>query len=502
MTTIDAARTALTVSASLAARTLAEPWLMAAYHDKGYVPQAHHRLISREIRTWADTPNARLMVTTPPQVGKSWTAVVWTAFWLLARDPTARIIVACCTAELAQYHGGQIRERIDKYGHHHGVALKRGSNRGNFFLTTAGGYVRCVGVGGMTTGFPANYFIMDDLLKGWVEAMSPTQRERAWMWATSVGRTRMQRGGCMAYVGTRWNEDDVPGRLEARQPGRWRAVKIPALATAADDPLGRALGAPMPKPGIDEHDTAALLDQWELDRQDQPVVVWESMYQCDPVPAGGALIDTDVLQSLEDLKPTARPLLRAVSLDPSVGGRTSTLGAETGRQNTFGVVAGWLGDDDRVYITTDATRVMTPEEGCTVACQTAHDTGAGLVFIEGNQGGHTWAPLMVAAWERLLAQGKVAGHMPRLDIHNAKGDKATRAQIVAGFMHHDRIKFAAKLPALWKEWTSWRPGDDSPGRIDASGHLALKLLPARAINHAPAASPADSPMSGVGLGGY
>jgi hypothetical protein len=488
-----AARTATATARASAAAALAEPWLCAAFHDPGYIAQAHHRLVSREILSWASTPNGRLIVSLPPQVGKSWTAVVWTSFWLLARDPTTRIIIACCTAELANYHGGQIRDRIDAYGEEHGLKLKRGSNRSNFFQTTEGGYVRTVGVGGMTTGFPATHFLMDDLFKDWVEAHSPTARERKWMWASSVARTRLQPGGVIAYVGTRWNEDDVPGRFMVHQPGRWRVVNLPAIATSEEDPLGRSIGEPLPRPGYDEADTAGLEAEWALAQAEQPVVVWEAMYQCDPHPPGGALIDADVLQTLECLNPTAKPVTRVVSVDPSVGKESASAGA-TGRQNTFGIISGWLGDDNRVYLVRDDTRVMAPEEGCEKTMQAAYDTQAGIVYVEGNQGGAAWQALMTGAWDRLAAAGRVSGPRPRVVMLTSRGDKSWRAQMAAAAMHHDQVRFAQKLPAVWREWTSWRPGDESPGRIDASGQLILKLLPEHSRMGLGAASPADSPL--------
>lgn len=487
------ARTALAGAQAGAPLALAEPYLCAAYHDPTYIPQAHHRLMSREIVRWSKQRNGRLIITFPPQVGKSLTSVVWTAFYLLACDPTERIIIASCTQDLADFHGQGIRERIEEFGPAHGLALKRGSNRASHFTTEQGGYVRCVGVGGMVTGFPATKFLMDDLFRDWIEASSPTIREKRWMWAASAARTRLQPGGSILHVGTRWNEDDVAGRFMQQQPGRWRVLRVPALATEPDDPLGRPVGGPLPRPGYDEDDTAALLEEWQQHQAEQPVLIWEAMYQGEPHPPGGALIDADALQTLEHLEPEARPVTKAVSVDPSVGDASAAAGAPA-RQNTFGVVAGWVGNDDRLYYTHDTTRIMTPEEGCRAAMLLAAQTGAGVVLVEKNQGGEAWRPLLTAAWEQLVAEGTATGHMPRLELHTAKGDKGTRAQIVAGMMHADRVRFAAKLPALWKEWTGWRPGDDSPGRIDASGHMALLLLPATPRNHMAAAMPATSPL--------
>src|SRR5690606_39939466 len=136
---------------------------------------------------------------------------------------------------------------------------------------------------------------------------------------------------------------DVAGRFEQQQPGRWRVLRLPAIAVSEDDALGRRPGDPLPKPGYDETDREGLLEEWGLAKQDQPVVVWESLYQGDPVPPGGALIDTDTLQAREHLQPTARVLLRAVSIDPSVGDHSVMSGDHGGRQSTFVIVAGLHG---------------------------------------------------------------------------------------------------------------------------------------------------------------
>lgn len=498
---VGVVRSAVQVRSALARRALAEPWLTAAYLDRNYVPQAHHRLMSAEVRRWFRTPDARLLIALPPQVGKSLTAVVWASFWMLAQNPSLRIIIACATKMLAAKHGQSIRDLITEHGDVLGLRLRRGSNRAAEFYTDQGGYVLCVGVGGMTTGFSANCMIIDDPFKDWAEAYSPTYREKKWLWASSVARTRLQHGGRILHVATRWNQDDIAGRFMKSMPGAWRVLRIPAIADSPDDPLGRPIGGPLPKPGVDENDTETLLVDWERARSETPFVVWEAMYQANPVPAGGTLVDADVLMGLEDLAPSARPVMHAVSVDPSVGGQSSASGTADGRQNTAGIVAGWLGDDNRVYLTHDATAVMAVEEWSERALELAADTGAGVVYVEDNQGGTAWRSVLVAGWERLRTRGRVEGHMPRLVLHHAKGDKATRAQIVAGFMHADRVRLAGKLPRLCQEWTSWRPGDDSPGGIDASGHLVMKLLPDSPVVHEAPASPADAGVSLGGVGG-
>ena len=61
-------------------------------------------------------------------------------------------------------------------------------------------------------------------------------------------------------------------------------------------------------------------------------------------------------------------------------------------------------------------------------------------------------------------------------VHARKG-KRLRAEPIAVAWENDRIRTAVYLPDMEQEWSTWQPTDkDSPGRIDASVHLAWGLL--------------------------
>ncbi|MGH8879800.1 MAG: hypothetical protein ACRD0P_21030, partial [Stackebrandtia sp.] len=463
----------------MSAAALAEPALLASYLSPGYVPQAHHRLMSARLRVWADTPDARLLVTLPPQVGKSFTSVVWCAFWLLCRDPTKRVIIACCNATLAREHGEKIRDLITEYGAEFGLRLRRGKSPKMFFHTDAGGYVRLVGRGGATTGLSADVFLVDDPLQDYAEALSPTIKEKTWLWLGAVVHTRLQHGAPMMMSCTRWALDDPPGRFLKDNPGVWEAVSIPALSTGDDDPLGRPAGAPLPRPGVDEHDTDTLIADWHRIRREVPEVIWTTMYQCDPKPPGASFITaTEILASLHE-PPEVQPHVRAVSVDPTVWEKAQR--ERRADPDTCGILAGFIGEDERVYLTHDRTAVLSASTWPAVVARLAAETGAQIVYIEGNQGGGLLSAPVAAAWKKLVKAGEITGRPPTIEVTNTSAPKATRAMILAGLIKSDHVRLGARLPEFVAEASTWQVGAPSPGRLDAAGHLALHLLPSDVI---------------------
>src|SRR5207244_2242627 len=110
----------------------------------------------------------------------------------------------------------------------------------------AGG-MTAAGVGGAMTGKGAHLLVIDDPVKNAEQAQSKTVREKHWEWYRSTAYSRLEPGGAVVIVMTRWHEDDLVGRLlaEAEAEGeRWEILRLPALAEEAD-PLGRAPGEPL-----------------------------------------------------------------------------------------------------------------------------------------------------------------------------------------------------------------------------------------------------------------
>jgi hypothetical protein len=475
---------------------LAEPATLAQFCDPTFTRRPHIDFISRELARVADGEFDRLLIAVPPQTGKTTLAGVWTPFWWLARNPAARVIIGSYSSNLATGRGKQVRKLVQRQGWRYGLEVEWGSGQVNDWQLTSGGGVASRGVGAGVTGLPGDLLILDDVHKSRAEAESPTLRDAVWDWYSADMLSRLAPGAPVILIMTLWHVDDIAHRVikqdgTLEDGGRWRVVKLPAFA-GVDDPLGREPGEPLTHPKIAPEDTERLREFWERRRAETTARDWASLYLCDPKPVSSALVESTMLRDRTHTPPPAAPRKAAVAIDPSGGGR-----------DTAGVIGGWLGDDDRVYITHDVSLVGTSEQWSKAAVLLAAELDADTIVYEGNFGGDLNEVALKSAWEQARREHptdkRYTRPMPRLKKTTAKKGKLLRAEPIAQQFILDKLRLGAHLPELVAEWTSWQPTDtNSPGRIDASVYLAYELLP---MNNEPArvaAHPALAPGRAAG----
>ncbi|MFF8544973.1 hypothetical protein ACF060_32355 [Streptomyces werraensis] len=144
----------------------------------------------------------------------------------------------------------------------------------------------------------------------------------------------------------------------------------------------------------------------------------------------------------------------AVSIDPSGGGR-----------DTAGIIGGFLGADNRVWITHDRTKAMSSAEWSRTACLLAHETNAGVIYVEWNFGRDMCTLAIGTAWQALQDEGAIPKGklMPGIDAVSAKQGKLLRAEPIAQQMVEDRVRLRGAFVDLENEWATWQPTDsDSP----------------------------------------
>jgi hypothetical protein len=454
---------------------LATPTTLAAHLDPSYQVRAHLTLIGEELAA-LDRGDSfdRLMLNTPPRVGKTKTAVEWFAFWWLIKHPTERIIVGSYGDSLARRAGQHIRRMIERYGARYGLMLERGSAAANDWSLTTGGGVKSVGVGSGITGHDGDLIVIDDPTKSRAEAESVARRDAIWDWYSADIGARVVPGTRMVLVQTPWHPDDLRARVvqqegDHKNGGAWRVVLMAALAEDPHDPLGRGWGEPLPHPKIADGDTAKLTAYWERMRSSRATRDWRALYQCDPKAPEGQLVKADLLRQrrcFEHGTCDGHPQRAGVAIDPSGGGR-----------DTAGVVAGYRGEDGRLYFTHDSSAVMPSEDWARAACELAAKTAADFFVFEANYGGDMAGLVIRTAWDKLRTEhpGEY-GMCPRIKSVHARKGKVLRAEPVGQQWVEDRIRMARYLPDLESEWATWVPGPESPGRIDASVYLAYELL--------------------------
>ncbi|HEY8976300.1 MAG TPA: phage terminase large subunit [Burkholderiaceae bacterium] len=237
-----------------ARKQYATPGLLAAAIERGTVQTPALDLIDAALVDVAEGRCDRLIISMPPQEGKSTRVTTTTPLWLLLRNPDLRIAIASYGQDLAEEFGQAIRDFITGNSGEDGtldlglrIAPDNGAAR-RWKLDGHRGGVRSVGLSSGLTGRPVDVLFIDDPIKGQDDADSEVWRERVWKWWQTVGATRLAPGAPVVLVLTRWHEDDLAGRLlAAEDASRWRVINIPALADhdpakGQADPLGRKPG--------------------------------------------------------------------------------------------------------------------------------------------------------------------------------------------------------------------------------------------------------------------
>jgi predicted phage terminase large subunit-like protein len=245
-----------------------------------FKPAAHHKLLASKLEDVASGKLKRLLVFMPPRHGKSKLASEIFPSWYLGQNPTKRVLALSYGQDLADVFGRSVRNYIKTQSHEAifpECKLAADSNSVRRFSLTSGGGYAAIGVGGATTGRGADLLLLDDLTKDRLQSDSATYRENLIDWYRSVARTRLQAGGAIVLVQTRWGVNDFPQWLmsETAHEG-WDVVTLPAVALESGDALGRKPGEAL---WPEQYSTQAL-DQLKASLGSRD---WSSLYQQNPI---------------------------------------------------------------------------------------------------------------------------------------------------------------------------------------------------------------------------
>ena len=269
--------------AAVLARSHLIPFTIRMYGSQ-YRPGRHHHLIANVLEAVERGDLRRVIIQVPPRHGKSTIASEHFPAWYLGRNPDRRIIACSYAAHLAYRFSRRARNMLlDPRWPFLEVQPRRDARTVSAWDIEGrkGGYV-AAGVGGSITGIGCNVLVIDDAVKNQQEADSPIYRERVWEWYQSTALTRVEPGGAVFLIMTRWHEDDLVGRALADDPNGWEVIDLPAIADGGPDALGRREGE------------ALWPEQWSADtlaerRRAVGERAWTALYQQRPSPAGGSV---------------------------------------------------------------------------------------------------------------------------------------------------------------------------------------------------------------------
>ena len=248
---------------------------------ENFIEGYHHRVIAKKLELVAQGKLKRLIINMPPRHSKSEFASYLMPAWFLGRNPKLKIIQATHNTELAVRFGRKVRDLLDDPAYKEifpKTGLKEDSKSAGRWSTSVGGEYFAAGVGAAVTGRGADLFIIDDPHSE-QDALSETAFDHAYEWYTSGPRQRLQPGGSIILVMTRWGKKDLTGRLLAAQGGdamsdQWEVVEFPAILPS---------------------DKALWPEFWEKDallsiKASLPVAKWSAQWQQQPTSAESAIV--------------------------------------------------------------------------------------------------------------------------------------------------------------------------------------------------------------------
>jgi predicted phage terminase large subunit-like protein len=199
-----------------------------------FVEGSHHKKIAEQFNRLAEGKINRLIINMPPRHTKSEFASFLLPAWMIGKNPKLKIIQTTHTAELAVRFGRKAKHLIDseEYKKIFQTTLREDSQAAGRWETDQGGEYFAAGVGGAITGRGADLLIIDDPHSE-QDALNPEALERAYEWYTSGPRQRLQPGGKIVVVMTRWSIKDLTSSLIKAQAtdksDQWELIEFPAI---------------------------------------------------------------------------------------------------------------------------------------------------------------------------------------------------------------------------------------------------------------------------------
>ena len=251
----------------------------------GFIHGRHHALMAKKFEEIAEGKLKRLIINMPPRHTKSEFASYLFPSWFLGKYPNKKVIQTSNTGDLAVNFGRKVRNLVS--GEQYAkifldVALRQDSKSAGRWATNKNGEYFAIGVGGTVTGKGADILIIDDPhseQEAALAAGNPAVFDAVYEWYTSGPRQRLQPGGAIVIVMTRWAERDLTGRV-LKDAGKrdaldeWEVIELPAILPSGN-PLWPEFWS---------------LKELEDLREELPPSKWNAQYQQAPTGEEGAIV--------------------------------------------------------------------------------------------------------------------------------------------------------------------------------------------------------------------
>ena len=258
-----------------------------------FISGRHHKIMADAFERVARGEIKRLIINMPPRHTKSEFASYLLPAWFLGKFPHKKVIQTSHTAELAVGFGRKVRNLVDSEVYNSifpNLSLQADSKAAGRWNTSKGGDYFAIGVGGAVTGKGADLLIIDDPHSEQEAALAqvnPEIYDKTYEWYTSGPRQRLQPGGSIVIVMTRWSQKDLTGQVlksSAQRGGEeWKVIEFPAIMPSGN-PLWPEFWS---------------LKELEALKEELPASKWNAQYQQQPTSDVSAIVKREWWQIWE-----------------------------------------------------------------------------------------------------------------------------------------------------------------------------------------------------------
>mgnify|MGYP000922831350 CR=1 FL=1 len=317
-----------------------------------------------------------LIINEPPRHGKSRTASLFVE-WVLGRNPTEKIMTGSYNNILSATFAKNVRNAIQEVKADENITvysdifpnvrIKRGDAAMDMW-SLDGGYNSYLATSpsGTATGFGCSLLIIDDIIKNAEEAYNETVKEKHWDWFTNTMLSRLEEGGKIIVIMTRWASDDLAGKvLEQYKDHRIKHISMKAM----QDDGTMLCDAILSRKSYDDKVRAMGAD------------IASANYQQEPIDIKGRLYST--FKTYDDVPrdSNGHPLFSSIKAYVDT--------ADTGEDYLCAIVYGVYAKEAYVL---DVLYTKAPmEETEPLAARMLHKNGVNIADIESNSGGRGFA---------------------------------------------------------------------------------------------------------------
>lgn len=429
------------------------------YTNPEYIASKFHTYLCNQVDSFLKkkTNNAFdiLLLSVPPQFGKSTTVSETLPSYYLGKNPKDKIIICGYNEDFAIRFGRRNLEKIQEFGAKifPELHLAQSPCSNVEFETTDKG--RCISRGILSglTGNTADLFIIDDPIKNRQEAMSETTANVVWNEYLNSVRTRIKPGGKLIIIATRWAENDLIGMI-LKNEKHYKVINIPCECDEPEnDPLGRKLGEALcPEIG---RGNAWLKDFKSVYVSKEGSMAWTSLYQGRPTALQGNIVKREWWKFYDKL-PEDIPYW-AISVDANF---------KDGDDNDFAAVQVW-GKLGHSYYLIDLVKqhlsFLTTLDAIRMFLEKYPKVG--LIFIEDKANGSALINVLSKEFEGVIPI-------------NPQGGKSSRLQAVSPAIERGDVwlpKFASFTQDFIDEFAAF-PNGSHDDQVDAATQMLNRMI--------------------------